>query len=78
LHKYGTARLQPFHYISIVDNLMEYVYWRTVQLESAFHDLDRSHYAGAKASRLRQNDFHHRFLSSLGPSSMPRACAGAR
>ena len=50
--------LQALDDMLVVHNLMADIDRRTIFLQSAFHDLDRTHHAGAKTARLSEDNLH--------------------
>ena len=54
----GALVLQAFDHVFVVDDLVPDIDRRAVFLERALDDLDRAHDARAKATRLRQINFH--------------------
>src|SRR5690606_10816854 len=61
----GAFFAQIFHYVAVVHNLVTHVDGRSMQLQRTLNDVDGPVYPRAKATRLRQYDFHHRFVISL-------------
>ena len=56
LDENGTGAAQFVDNVAVMDDLLAHINGGAVKIEHNFHDVDRAHHAGAKASRPQEDD----------------------